>query len=65
MTGAVIADLKEDNICEVSLAQMKQDSDDDVADTAAGDKGQSTQSALSPRPLPTTDVAKQLGDREA
>ena len=40
------------------------DSDDDEADSSAGDKGQCTQPVLSSRPPPYTDVARQFGDLE-
>ena len=46
-------------------ARLNVDSDDDEADSSAGDKGQCTQPVLlSPRPLPYTDVARQFGDLE-
>ena len=44
-----------------TLAQLNLDSDDDEADSSAGDKGQCTQPILSPRPPPYTDVARQFG----
>ena len=43
-------------------ARLNVDSDDDEADSSAGDKGQCTQPVLSPRPPPYTDVARQFGD---
>ena len=45
-------------------ARLNIDSDDDEADSSAGDKGQCTQPVLSPRPPPYTDVARQSGDLE-
>ena len=45
-------------------ARLNVDSDDDEADSSAGDKGQCTQPVLSPRPPPYTDVARQFGDLE-
>ena len=45
-------------------AQLNLDSDDDEADSSAGDKGQCTQPVLSPRPPPYTDVARQFRDLE-
>ena len=45
-------------------AQVNLDSDDDEADSSAGDKGQCTQPVLSPRPPPYTDVARQFGELE-
>ena len=46
-------------------ARLNVDSDDDEADSSAGDKGQCTQPVLSPRrPPPYTDVARQCGDLE-
>ncbi|CAB1100067.1 unnamed protein product [Ectocarpus sp. CCAP 1310/34] len=57
---AIIADLKDD-LCEESLAhlnmdQLNIDSDDDEADSSAGDEGQCTQPLVSPRPPPYADV---------
>ena len=43
------------------VARLSVDSDDDEADSSAGDKGQCTQPVLSPRPPPYTDVARQFG----
>ncbi|CAB1109044.1 unnamed protein product [Ectocarpus sp. CCAP 1310/34] len=53
---AIIADLKDD-LCEELLAhlnmdQLNRDSDDDEADSSAGDEGQCTQPPVSPRPPP-------------
>ena len=45
-------------------ARLNVDSDDDEADSSAGDKDQCTQPVLSPRPPPYTDVARQFGDLE-
>ena len=46
-------------------ARLNLDSDDDKAESSAGDKGQCTQPVLSPRPPPPyTDVARQFGDLE-
>ena len=52
MSGTVIA------------ARLNVDSDDDEADSSAGDKGQCTQPVLSPRPPSYTDVARQFRDFE-
>ncbi|CAB1101671.1 unnamed protein product [Ectocarpus sp. CCAP 1310/34] len=65
---AIIADLKDD-LCEESLAhlnmdQLNIDSDDDEADSLAGDEGQCTQPLVSPRPPPYADVSRQFGDLE-
>ena len=49
---------------DAGTASSKLDSDDDEADSSAGDKGQCTQPVLSPRPPPYTDVAMQFGDLE-
>ena len=48
----------------IIAARLNVDSDDDEADSSAGDKGQCTQPVLSPRPPPYTDVARQFGDLE-
>ena len=45
-------------------ARLNVDSDDDEADSSAGDTGQCTQPVLCPRPPPYTDAARQFGDLE-
>ena len=45
-------------------ARLNVDSDDDAADSSAGDTGQCTQPVLFPRPPPYMDVARQFGDLE-
>ena len=45
-------------------ARLNVDSDDDEADSSAGDTGQCTQPVLSPLLPPYTDVARQFGDLE-
>ena len=46
------------------VTRLNVDSDDDERDSSAGDKGQSMQPVLSPRPPPYTDVARQFGGLE-
>ena len=45
-------------------ARLNVDSDDDEADSSAGDTGQCTQPVLFLRPPPYMDVARQFGDLE-
>ena len=59
----VVDDLKEDIFAESldNLADQILDSDDDDADSSAGDKSQAVDT---PRPPPYTKVASQFGDLE-
>ena len=55
---------KESSADPSSVVDASVDSDDDEADSSAGDKGQCTQPVLCPRPPRYTDVARQLEDLE-
>ena len=57
-------DLLKSMSATVIAARLNVDSDDDEADSSAGDKGQCTQPVLSPCSPPYTDVARQFGDLE-
>lgn len=54
----------EERYLPVSLAQLNEDLNDDVANSSAGDEGQRTQPVLSPRPPPYADVTRHFGNLE-